>query len=255
MFIARRRSSNESTVPGGAANAAPSIVPTGARDDASATSRAAERRGSDLASGDGGAERARGTSGTVNAVVGSQPARERAGATSTSVARKRSFNRSRTAKEDTLNALLEKLCAIDVVDEDSRGSMEDDGALRERVETEARSANPADFLKFRNAVHERVDTMITGEDIARKLGGLRAIDQLIEVEFGEAVVAPASASLIGVSGTAAGLGDVTRSSTLSPLTLMSGSTLHTHGEPLNSPAHVTMPAAYVYRHGVPVKTS
>lgn len=187
MFIARRRSSNESTVPGGAANAAPSIVPTGARDDASATSRAAERRGSDLASGDGGAERAGGTSGTVNAVVGSQPARERAGATSTSVARKRSFNRSRTAKEDTLNALLEKLCAIDVVDEDSRGSMEDDGALRERVETEARSANPADFLKFRNAVHERVDTMITGEDVARKLGGLRAIDQLIEVEFGEEV--------------------------------------------------------------------
>ena len=86
-----------------------------------------------------------------------------------------------------MNALLEKLCAIDVVDEDSRGSMEDDGALRERVETEARSANPADFLKFRNAVHERVDTMITGEDVARKLGGLRAIDQLIEVEFGEEV--------------------------------------------------------------------
>lgn len=75
-----------------------------------------------------------------------------------------------------LNVLFEKLCVIDVVDEDLRGLMEDDGALRERVETEARSANSVDFFKFRNVVYECVDMMIMGEDVVRKFGGLCVID-------------------------------------------------------------------------------
>ena len=33
-------------------------------------------------------------------------------------------------------------------------------------------------------MHDRVGVMITGEDVGRKIGGLRAIDQLIEIEFG-----------------------------------------------------------------------
>ena len=91
--------------------------------------------------------------------------------------------------DDTLWTLLDKMCAIESEGEDDKDGGVNAGefALRDRAETEARSADAGDFLGFRNSVHARVGAMIGSADTAKKMGGLRAIDQLIDVEFGEEV--------------------------------------------------------------------
>lgn len=193
MFIARRRreSQGEGALPERPAHAAPTIAVSGGRggedERASSVGRSNAGRSSEFsgrASANGGRD---GDAGLARREDG---ARSREGGASTANrigGRSGSFSRAR-AKEDTLGKLLEKMCATEEEDSgDGASALSGSGALRDRVETEARSANPAEFLKFRNAVHDRVGVMITGEDVGRKIGGLRAIDQLIEIEFGEEV--------------------------------------------------------------------
>ena len=193
MFIARRRreSQGEGALPERPAHAAPTIAVSGGRRDeeerASSVGRSSVGRSSEFsgrASANGGRD---GDAGLARREDG---ARSREGGASTANrigGRSGSFSRAR-AKEDTLGKLLEKMCATEEEDSgDGASALSGSGALRDRVETEARSADPAEFLKFRNAVHDRVGVMITGEDVGRKIGGLRAIDQLIEIEFGEEV--------------------------------------------------------------------
>ena len=95
------------------------------------------------------------------------------------------FPREAKTKQDTLGQLLENMC-LTVLD-DGEKAMRDDSALRDHVETESRGANPTVFAKFSRDVHARVQALMTSDDVDKKLGGLRAIDQLIEIEFGEDV--------------------------------------------------------------------
>jgi len=108
-------------------------------------------------------------------------ARQSRASLGTSTSRRTSQNR----KEDMVSALLEKMCIANK-DETSDG-LDDDEALRDQVEQELRNANPAEFLKYRNNMLDRVQTLITSEDVSKKLVGLKAINQLIDLEFGEDV--------------------------------------------------------------------
>jgi len=95
------------------------------------------------------------------------------------------FERAETSKHDALGQLLDNMC-LTALDDGEKAQM-DDRALRDHVETECRGANPAVFAKFSRDVHARVQALMTSDDVDKKLGGLRAIDQLIEIEFGEDV--------------------------------------------------------------------
>jgi hypothetical protein len=173
MFIARRREgksggdSEGATPPG----VAPQVVPKGSSygDDAK-TPGSARGVGNAQWMGDG-----------FDATEVSLSARQSRASLGASTSRRTSQSR----KEDMVSALLEKMCIANR-DETSDG-LDDDEALRDQVEQELRNANPAEFLKYRNNMLDRVQTLITSEDVSKKLVGLKAINQLIDLEFGEDV--------------------------------------------------------------------
>eukprot|EP00898_Chlorokybus_atmophyticus_P008681 jgi/Chlat1/8814/Chrsp90S08148 len=84
--------------------------------------------------------------------------------------------------QDTLGNLLADLCsqAQGIKVREDR-----DNALRDYVESEARDFTGEAFTRFMSDVYDRIYRLINSHDRAEKLGGVLAIDELIDIKLGE----------------------------------------------------------------------
>ncbi|XP_017224295.1 serine/threonine-protein kinase TOR isoform X2 [Daucus carota subsp. sativus] len=58
-------------------------------------------------------------------------------------------------------------------------------ALRKHVEEESRDLSGEAFFRFMDQLYERITSLLESNDVAENLGALRAIDELIDLKFGE----------------------------------------------------------------------
>jgi len=80
---------------------------------------------------------------------------------------------------DTLGRILADLCTRDTPKEGSAMM------LRKHVEEEARDLSGEAFTRFMDQLYDRISLLMTSNDVAEKLGALRATDELIDVKLGE----------------------------------------------------------------------
>ncbi|KAK9166114.1 hypothetical protein Scep_001305 [Stephania cephalantha] len=80
---------------------------------------------------------------------------------------------------DALSRILADLC--------TRGTPKDGASLslRKHVEEEARDLSGDVFSRFMDQLYECISSLLESSDVAENLGALRAIDELIDVDFGE----------------------------------------------------------------------
>ncbi|KAK9097076.1 hypothetical protein Sjap_022573 [Stephania japonica] len=80
---------------------------------------------------------------------------------------------------DALSRILADLC--------TRGNPKDGASLslRKHVEEEARDLSGDVFSRFMDQLYEHISSLLESSDVAENLGALRAIDELIDVDFGE----------------------------------------------------------------------
>ncbi|KAJ6302636.1 hypothetical protein OIU77_016676 [Salix suchowensis] len=80
---------------------------------------------------------------------------------------------------DALNRILADLC--------TRGNPKEGAtlALRKHLEEEARDISGETFPRFMDHLYERISGLLESNEVAENLGALRAVDELIDVAFGE----------------------------------------------------------------------
>lgn len=80
---------------------------------------------------------------------------------------------------DALNRVLADLC--------TRGNPKEGAslALKKHLEEEARDLSGEAFSRFMDQLYDRISSLLESSDVAENLGALRAIDELIDVAFGE----------------------------------------------------------------------
>ncbi|KAH0977767.1 hypothetical protein GBA52_027486, partial [Prunus armeniaca] len=80
---------------------------------------------------------------------------------------------------DALNRVLADLC--------TRGNPKEWAslALKKHLEEEARDLSGEAFSRFMDQLYDRISSLLESSDVAENLGALRAIDELIDVAFGE----------------------------------------------------------------------
>lgn len=57
--------------------------------------------------------------------------------------------------------------------------------MKKHLEEEARDLSGEAFSRFMDQLYDRISSLLESSDVAENLGALRAIDELIDVAFGE----------------------------------------------------------------------